>query len=141
MKLEVLEAMDAEVFNGLKAQLELCEDARVLLTANEWPEAGLMNGAMGWVRGYIWPEGGDPTSKDPTLRAPLCVLVEFDEVSLKDEQGKPLTFFPDDYEKRRWVPIYRNTHHSTSEDGVARRQFPLTLAWAFTHWKAQGMTL
>ena len=40
MKLEVLEAMDAEDFNGLKAQLELCEDARVLLTANEWPEQG-----------------------------------------------------------------------------------------------------
>ena len=50
---------------------------------------------------------GDPTSKDPTLRATLCVLVEFDEVNLKDEQGKPLTFFPDDYEKRRWIPIYR----------------------------------
>ena len=57
MKLEVLEAMDAEDFNGLKAQLELCEGARVLLTSNEWPEAGLMNGALGWSRGYILPEG------------------------------------------------------------------------------------
>ena len=74
MKLEILEAMDAEDFNGLKAQLELCEDARVLLTGNEWPEAGLMNGALGWVRGYIWPERGrsdvqGPDAPCPPLRA------------------------------------------------------------------------
>ena len=70
MKLEVLQAMDAEDFNGLKGQLELIEGARVLLTANLWTEAGLMNGALGWCRGYIWPEGGDPLSKDsrPVLR-------------------------------------------------------------------------
>ena len=101
MKLEVLEAMDAEDLNGLKAQLELCEDARVLLTANEWPEAGLMNGALGWCMGYIWPEGGDPLSKDSALRAPLCVLVEFDELNLKDEHGNVLSFFPDDPHKQR----------------------------------------
>ena len=57
MKLEALQAMDAEDFNGLKGQLELIEGARVLLTANLWTEAGLMNGALGWCRGYIWPEG------------------------------------------------------------------------------------
>ena len=87
-----------------------------------------MNGALGWVRGYIWPEGGDPTSKDPKLRAPLCVLVEFDEVNFKDEQGRPRTFFPDDPAKRNWVPVLRSTQYSSSESGVARQQLPLTLA-------------
>lgn len=141
MKLEVLEAMDAEEFGGLVARLELCEGARVLLTANLWPEAGLMNGALGWCMGYIWPDGGDPLSKDSTLRAPLCVLVEFDELNLKDEHGNVLSFFPDDPDKQRWVPIYRKKESSSSEEGVARQQFPLTLAWAFTHWKSQGMNL
>ena len=141
-KLEVIARMDAEDLKGLKAELELCEGARVLLTANEWVEAGLMNGALGWVRGYILPEGFDPTSRDPTIRAPICVLVGFDELRLgADEKGNPRTFFPDDPEKRRWVPIFRRTHFASSESGVARQQFPLTLAWAFTHWKAQGMTL
>ena len=66
-----------------------------------------MNGALGWCKGYIWPEGGDPLSKDSTLRAPLCVLVEFGELRLFDEHGKRLSFFPDDPDKQRWVPIYR----------------------------------
>ena len=134
--------MDAEEFGGLVAQLELCEAARVLLTANLWPQAGLMNGALGWCVGYIWPEGGDPLSKDSALRAPLCVLVEFDELLLPlDEHGKRLSFFPDDSDKQRWVPIYREKESSSSEPGIARQQFPLTLAWAFTHWKSQGMNL
>ena len=134
--------MDAEDFSGLRAQLEMCEEARFMLTSNEWPEAGLMNGALGWCKGYIWPEGGDPNSKDSSLRAPICVLVEFDELKLPaDAHGRVLSFFPDDPDKRRWVPVYRRTHHSTTEAGVARKQFPLTLAWAFTHWKSQGMNL
>ena len=59
----MIAGMDAEDFKGLKAELELCEDARVMLTANEWVAAGLMNGALGYVRGYVFPEGFDPTSR------------------------------------------------------------------------------
>ena len=62
---------DAE-FRGLSAKLRLCEGARVLLTHNEWVEAGLMNGALGWVRGFVWPEGGDPRSA-PSRSRPLFV--------------------------------------------------------------------
>ena len=76
------EQMEDDEFRGLKATLELCEGARVLLTTNEWVEAGLMNGALGWVRGFMWPQGGDPASADPKLRSPICVFVEFDDVNL-----------------------------------------------------------
>ena len=82
MKPELLD--DAE-FRGLLALLNLCEGARVLLTHNEWVEAGLMNGALGRVRGFVWPEGGDPNSKDEEKQAPLCVVVEFDDVDLGEE--------------------------------------------------------
>ena len=30
---------------------------------------------------------------------------------------------------------------SNIKENVIREQYPLTLAWALTHWKAQGMTL
>ena len=134
--------MDSDDFRGIENELLLCEAARVLLTQNLWVEAGLMNGALGFVRGYMWPEGGDPHSEKMELRTPLCVFVEFDSVNLGvDEEGKPRTFFPDDPSRRNWVPIFRQRVSSTVEEHVWRENYPLTLAWALTHWKAQGMTL
>ena len=137
------EKMDADDFRGLESELLMCEGARVLLTQNLWVEAGLMNGALGTLRGYMWPEGGDPHSKEKEKQAPLCVFVEFDSVNLgvDEETGQPLSFFPGDEKRRNWVPIFRQKVSSTVEDKVAREQYPLTLAWALTHWKAQGMTL
>ena len=141
------EKMDSEDFRGMENELLVCEGARVLLTQNQWVEAGLMNGALGVLRGYMWPEGGDPHAALKKQRAPLCVFVEFDSVNLVNAEGQPLSFFPDDPpasepgSRRNWVPIFRQLVASTVEEQVAREQFPLTLAWALTHWKAQGMTL
>ena len=39
------------------------------------------------------------------------------------------------------MPIFRQRVSSTAEQHVWRENYPLTLAWALTHWKAQGMTL
>ena len=74
--------LDADDFRGVENELCFCVGARVLLTQNLWVEAGLMNGALGVLRGYMWPQGGDPHSKDSELRSPICVFVEFDPVSL-----------------------------------------------------------
>ena len=52
--------MDDDDFRGLASSLELCDGSRVLLMQNLWVEAGLMNGAMGTVRGFVWPTGGGP---------------------------------------------------------------------------------
>ena len=76
------ERMDAEQFRGLQAELQLCVGARVLLTSNEWVEAGLVNGASGYVRGFMLPQKFDPNSVDTRLSTPLAIVVEFDEVKL-----------------------------------------------------------
>ena len=44
-----------------------------------------MNGALGTVRGAVWPEGGDPNSTDVAKQAPVCLVVEFDDVNLGEE--------------------------------------------------------
>ena len=64
--------MDGDQFRGLAAELRLCVGSRVLLTANRWIEAGLVNGAAGWVRGFIFPDKFDPNSAD-TRFSHLCV--------------------------------------------------------------------
>ena len=75
----------ADDFRGMPSVLELCEGAWVLLTLNLWVEVGLMNGALGRVIGFVWPEGGDPASSDSARKSPFCVIVEFDEVNLGTE--------------------------------------------------------
>jgi hypothetical protein len=133
--------MHADDFRGMEAELLMCKGARILLTQNLWVEAGLMNGALGIVKGFAWPEDADAQSEQVEKRTPLCVLVEFDSVNLVTPAGDRRSFFPGDAEKTNWVPIFRQQVSSTLEDNVYREQYPLTLAWALTHWKAQGMTL
>ena len=128
-------------FSGLSGSLEMCEAARVLLTSNMWPEAGLVNGAMGNVRGFVWPEGGHPGAEQKELAMPLYIVVEFDDVKLKDVHGELRSFFPGEPDKKNWVPVPVQVVSSNFEEKLKRKQFPLVLAWAITHWKAQGMTL
>ena len=133
--------MDAEDFRGMKTDLRLCVGARVLLTTNEWVEAGLVNGAAGYVRGFMLPRGFDPNSSLSTLNAPVAVIVEFDEVNLDGPRGEMRSFFSEP-ERKNWVPVYHSAPvTATTDSDITRAQFPLTLAWALTHWKAQGMTL
>ena len=61
--------------------------------------------------------------------------------SVDEETAQPRSFFPGDPLRRNWVTIFRQRVSSTVEEKVWREQYPLTLAWALTHWKAQGMTL
>ena len=45
--------LDADNFRGMVNLLLMCEEARVLLTDNIWIEAGLMNGALGTLKGFV----------------------------------------------------------------------------------------
>ena len=132
---QVPDGMDDDQFRGLQAELRLAVGARVLLTTNEWVEAGLVNGAAGTVKGFMFPQGFDPNASSTKVSTPLCVIVGFDDVRLPD--GK--TFFPGGPEKSRWVPIFRSAPVvSQTDDNITREQFPLTLAWAGSSGKRRA---
>ena len=103
-----------------------------MLTANVDVSDGLVNGARGEVVHVVTNDNNDPTS----------VLVKFDNnrVGLKSIQTSP-------YRSRfaKAVPLnkYEVVFFAKGKRGseIKRLQFPLTLAWATTIHKVQGLTL
>ena len=113
---------------NLHASLPLCIGARVMLTENIWTENGLVNGALGTVCDITWPADSD-WRRDP----PLAVLVAFDNY-----EGPAL----DGDEVRKVVPIFRSNREFIKNSTLCRRtQFPLTVAYAITIHKSQGITV
>ena len=117
---------------GLHTVLILAEGARVMLTYNIDTADGLVNGVIGTVNSFVKNDKGKV----------LTVLVDFDDeqVGLKT---KTKSQWSDKYPTS--VPIMRH-EGKFEKDGkkgaqIARRQFPLTLAWAVTIHKCQGLTV
>ncbi|XP_059073384.1 uncharacterized protein LOC131874156 [Cryptomeria japonica] len=110
----------AEDFSTGELDLELLisKNSRVVLTSNLWIQAGLVNGALGYVQKIVYKPGSAPP--DP----PTYVMVEFDNYSgLPFEDHHPNT-----------IPI-------TPIQKGRTLQLPLRLAWALTIHKSQGLTL
>ena len=124
----------SDLFWGLETTLFLCVGAHISLTINLCSKANLVNGATGVVKDIVYAEDKKP----PDL--PILVMVDFGEA-----YNGP-SFFPDDIEKRGWVPIPTFTARFSkyNKDQVridyTREMMPMKLAWAWTIWKAQGQT-
>ena len=128
-------ALPEELFSGLTSVLEICEGAPIIYTHNLWVSAGLMNGTRGIIRAIVYRDGGRPDHVLPHKRLPAVVVVE-----CPDYAGEPFFdehLFPF---RKKWVPFFPRTLDMENEP-VSRTQMSLTLAWALTPWKAQGMSL
>ena len=69
-------AMEESHLNGLQAHLELCDEARGILTQNINPGVGLMNGTQVTVKHTIYAPGNHPNHDTPALRLPACILLD-----------------------------------------------------------------
>ena len=117
---------------GLHTVLKLAIGARVMLSANADVADGLVNGARGKVVHVA-------TSGDQVVTS---VLVMFDNhhVGLKAIQSSPYrSRFPSAVPLAKHEVMFLAGGKKGSE--VTRVQFPLTLAWATTIHKVQGLTL
>ncbi|CAG8690619.1 9574_t:CDS:2, partial [Scutellospora calospora] len=63
---------NSDIANSLEAELLLAKGARIMLTANLWTEAGLVNSSIGTVQGILFEEDQRP----PAL--PTVVFILFD---------------------------------------------------------------
>lgn len=107
----------------LEKVLVLSVGTRVMLRSNLWTEVGLVNGSLGTVKEIIY----ESDTRPPQM--PIALLVSFDNYSGPHYQENA-------------VPIIPVIRHWKSEKGSHwRKQFPLTVAYAVTIHKAQGLTL
>ena len=124
---------EAELCRKLEPTLYLAVGARVMLLWNVLTTAGLVNGATGVVKDFLFD--GNSCSDD----GPVAVIVEF-----KEYVGPP---FFSKAQQSQWVPIFLETEKwKTYNKGIQgeshfRKQFPLALAWAWTYHKMQGTTI
>jgi ATP-dependent DNA helicase PIF1 len=115
------------VAKGLEAQLLLAKGSRVMLTANLWTKAGLVNGAMGTVQDILFEGQGPPS-------LPTAVFVKFEHY-----EGPTITTL----EGVNVVPIVpiKRIWEGKSGTVCSRLQLALRLFWAITVHKSQGLTL
>jgi ATP-dependent exoDNAse (exonuclease V) alpha subunit len=110
---------------GLERFCSLSTDSKVMLRSNLWVEKGLVNGSIGHVLNILYLEQGPPD-------LPSVVICDF-----PDYQGPP--FLPDHPHSFPVVPIQRVW--SEQNKTMSRTALPLSLAWALTVHKSQGLTL
>ena len=117
---------------GLHTILKLAVGARVMLTVNIDVSDGLVNGARGEVVHVV-------TNNNVQVS---LVLVKFDSIQV-GQHAIQLSTYRNIY--RNAVPIQRQqvVFFAKGKRGseITRLQFPLTLAWATTIHKVQGLTL
>lgn len=120
----------SDVAGNLDAVLALSIGTRVMLTENIWVEHGLVNGSMGTLYDFVWPESTDPLH----MGVPSALLVHF------DNYDSPALCTAND--GRRLVPVFRSRREFFySSATCAREQFPVTVAYAITVHKSQGLTV
>ena len=118
---------------NLKKILTVKINAKVMITTNIDVNDGLTNGAMGTVTNVVIDER---TGKM------ICILVAFDSKHVGQEAIHTSAY---KNKNQNAVPIYKTKAtfpiHKKTSCQATRSQFPLTLAWAVTIHKCQGLTL
>jgi ATP-dependent DNA helicase PIF1 len=111
----------------LPAKIYLCPGAKIMLLRNISTVNGLVNGSTGTVIDFLYEEA----QTAPTL--PYSILINF-----PDYNGTPFFTAPG---QEKWVPILNERYSWGENNQHYRISFPITLCYAITAWKSQGMTL
>ena len=117
---------------GMHTVLELAVGARVMLVYNVDTADGLVNGVIGNVIAVKQNANGKP----------VCVLVKFDNCDV-GKKAIASSQWKSKYSDAVPIKRHEGKFEKNARKGaqITRHQFPLTLAWAVTIHKCQGLTL
>ncbi|KZV72643.1 hypothetical protein PENSPDRAFT_348870 [Peniophora sp. CONT] len=126
--------LTAEDANGLDSEVLLACGARVMVTRNLWQQKGLVNGALGTVEDVVWLEGAQRSD------LPLAVLVSIPEYTGPTLwRTAPRDGYPTGIPIVPITAVRVDFRHASQS--CWRTQLPLSLSWAVTVHKSQGLTL
>ncbi|KAI5639292.1 ATP-dependent DNA helicase PIF1-like [Phthorimaea operculella] len=123
---------DVNNCGGLLPTILLGIESRVMLRRNIAVLDGLVNGAMGVIKGFKWPALRRDQLEDGEM--PDAVLIKFDDETIgsRSKDGNGFVSIP---------PLCATFQASRGYGNVERRMLPLILCWAVTVHKLQGTTL
>ena len=141
----------ASTTRTLPGQLMLAKGMKVMVTLNIHTDLDIANGTRGEIVAIVLdpnePEHPEETREVQLHKLPLYVLVKVDNTRLKALPGLERGIIP-------LAPVAKNMKIGTSkkkkkksteqkqgEFTVTRRQLPMTAAYAFTDYRAQGQTI
>jgi ATP-dependent DNA helicase PIF1 len=116
---------DANTACGLSRYCTLSIGAKIMLRANLWVEQGLVNGSIGVVTHILFDQDGPPALP----AAVICTFPGYTGPSFLDNHPHSFPITPI---QRTW---------SSGATYFSRTGLPLSLAWALTIHKSQGLTL
>ena len=128
--------LDDHRFGQTPATLETAKHARMLLTRNLAVSVGLINGTRLEVVDVLYAPGKHPNHAFKANRMPDCIVC-----NVPHYRGEPYFNVAEHPERATWLPFLPRVSRDENNSSVSRLQYPLTLAWALTPQKAQGMTL
>jgi ATP-dependent exoDNAse (exonuclease V) alpha subunit len=135
---------EADNCGGLEEEIKIAVGARVMLRRNIGSEDGLVNGVMGTVVGFEWPEG---VPVDHPERQPSAIKVLFDNERVgwkarqfvREREGIVGGDVP--HSPVLITPATSKFLDRTKRNHLERYQFPLELAWAMTIHRVQGFSM
>jgi len=108
-------------------------DSKVMVTWNLNVKYGLVNGSTGTIKDILY-HSRNPLNIYTLNDQPYAIIVK-----INGYNGPQ--FFPEDPQKLNWLPLFPQTASwSYSDQQCTRTAYPISLAWAWTPWKAQGTT-
>jgi hypothetical protein len=125
---------------GLQNLVELAVGMRVMVTTNVRTDLDIANGARGEIVAIVLEDNEDPPQNRPVIRLkrpPLYVLVRMDRTRASKLKGLDEGVIP-------IVPMARTftiKDSAGTKKTVTRCQMPITGAYGFTDFRAQGQTL